>query len=211
MKTLEREFMTDCGRHFRRGSPAGFTIVEVAVTLGLILLILAVAVPFYGGYRGRTSVNRSTEITKAVIERAAEEAKAAGYPLPQALLQSGLEDAALAPVTGQEIIVKAKKRVTPGGNATLLSERHLPRSDTLKLSLAGLGVVPPETTPQGVFVEIVQKLDSTETLLATIPIDVNGEFVFFEQEKNAAIFFNHRDHTRGLQLNIRGVITADQR
>ena len=191
----------------------GFTLVEIAITVGILLLLIGAAVPFYTSYRGKTNVNRAVEITKAVIERAAEEAKAAGYPLPQDMLVDGLATPAADPSNNKTVVLRIRKRVTQAGSAKTIAERHLPGSDGLRVSLSGLGLLPmDQTDAQGVFLEILQKSELDETLLATLPIDVNGEFVFQQGEQTgAAIFFGYGNHTRGIQMNVRGVVVSDQR
>jgi prepilin-type N-terminal cleavage/methylation domain-containing protein len=190
----------------------GFTLIEVMVAVGIVLLLLAALTPFYANYRGKSNVNRAVEVTKAVIERAAEEAKSAGYPLPQDMLTNGLDTAAVAPLENQTVVLKIRKRTTLGGEAKLIAERHLPRSESLKLTLGGLGLLTlADTDAQGVFLEVLQKSEGSETLLATLPIDVNGEFVFQGDQSGALISFGYGDHVRGLQMNTRGVVVSDQR
>lgn len=188
----------------------GFTLVEVAVAIGIVLLLLAAATPFYLRNRGKTNVNRAVEVTKALIERASEEAKSSGHPLPEALLQDGMPSPAEAPVEGQEIVVRIQKK--SNNKVTLISERHLSGSESLSLALTGLGKMDLDSTDiQGVFLEILQSSQGAETLLATIPVDVNGEFVFAPEQSGAAIHFRYAQHVRGLQMNIRGAVRAEER
>lgn len=182
------------------------------MAVGIVLVLLAVATPFYNSYRGRSNVNRAVEVTKAVLERAGEEAKSGGRPLPQSMIENGLATPAETPSESQTIVLRIQKRATTGAEAKLIAERHLPRSDSLNLALHGFGILPlTDTEAPGLFFEILQQSENDETLLATLPIDVNGEFVFQGEESSGAIFFGHGSHVRGLQLNIRGVVVADQR
>lgn len=187
-----------------------FTLVEVAVAIGVVFLILAAATPFFLRNRGKTHVNQAVEVTKALIERAGEVAKSSGYPLPEDFLQQGLATPAGTPVEGQPIIVRIRKR--SNDQVTLISQRPLTGSEGINLALTGLGKLDLDSvTMQGIFVEIVQEEEGAETLLATIPVDVNGEFVFASGESGAAIHFRYGQHVRGIQMNIRGAVRSEQR
>ena len=206
MKALFPEY------HEMRTPPkkTAFTLIEVAVAIGVVLLVLAAATPLFLRNRGKTHVNQAVEVTKAVIERAAEVAKSSGYPLPEDFLQQGLATPAETPVDGQPILVRIRKR--SNDQITLISQRPLTGSEGINLALTGLGKLDLDSvTMQGIFVEIVQEEEGVETLLATIPVDVNGEFVFASGESSAALHFRYGQHVRGIQMNIRGAVRSEQR
>jgi Tfp pilus assembly protein PilE len=196
----------------RLSASKGYSIVELVVAVGIVLLLLAAATPFYNSYRGKSNVNRAVEVTKAFLERAGEEAKSAGYPLPQSMIEGGLQSPSPATQENQTVVLRIRKRLTAGGEAKLVAERHLPRSDSLKVALDGFGILPmTDTDAPGIYVEILQEKDAAETLVATLPIDVNGDFVFQGERSSGAIFFSYGSHVRGLQMNIRGAVKAEQR
>lgn len=196
----------------KKSSFRGFTLIEIAVALGILFLILAISTPFYLSYRTRTNVNQAAVITKALFERALEEAKTAGYPLPESLLESGLTTAATT--TGGEgpISVHIRKRSTNGGNLTLVARRVIPGSESLELTLDGLGKLGlEESTDTGLYLEILRQTGGEMVVLATVPVDVNGDFLFLNKNAQASLAFKAGEHSREVQLTARGTVTTDQR
>ena len=62
----------------------------------------------------------------------------------------------------------------------------------------------------GFFIDFLEKNENQTTRLCTLPIDVNGEFVFYEAASGGAIQFAHQDLKRQLTLNKRGTVVQDR-
>jgi type II secretory pathway pseudopilin PulG len=202
-------------RRQARPPQRGFTILEICVALGILLVVLATSIPFILSYRGKNSVNRAAEVTKAVVERAAEQAKTVGYPLPDDLKLNGLATAAVAQSTpGLEVYVRMRKRLTAGTAPSLVSKKELSSSSDMVIRFEHLGLVDldTETSVNGVFVEFVERdASGIERVLACLPIDVNGEFVLHSTSANGTIRFAHGSYSRQLELTVRGSCTPDRR
>lgn len=185
------------------------------MALGIFLLLVATLLPMALRYRGHSAVNRAIELAKIVTQRAGEEAKSAGYPLNDSLKQNGLAVACVAASTpGTEVSVRLRKRLRAGGPVQTITERKLSDSGRVTLQLSGLGLLDleAETDINGVFVEFVQSgPDGAETILATIPADVNGEFVLRGASANGSIVFHNRDYSNTLNITHRGVVTTERR
>lgn len=198
----------------RRFGKSGFTFIEIAVALGIVALLFAIALPFFVRYRGQSSVNRAVEISKAVIERAVEEAKSSGHPLPDQVLQNGLETASSPESTPEKsIAVRIRKRTSPAGPAAIITQRELPRSNSFTAHFHQLGLIDLGSDPTllGVYAEFVETSGTTETVLATLPIDVNGEIVLLGKAGNAFVSFRFGSYARQIELTSRGVVTMDRR
>ncbi|MFA5508006.1 MAG: prepilin-type N-terminal cleavage/methylation domain-containing protein [Vulcanimicrobiota bacterium] len=188
----------------------GISLVEVLIAITVLFLLVAASTPFYLNYRGRTQVNRAAEVARALIERGGEEAKTSGYPLPEELTRDGLTAAPVAPTRGQTLVVRLRKQV--GEKSSLIAERPLPGSERFETNLSGLGLLESEGSQvQGIFVEFLQVVNGIEVVLATIPVDVNGEFVLASEQANGFVQFGYGGHTRTIEITARGVVRSDQR
>lgn len=191
-----------------------FSLAEIVIALSILLLLMGLAVPFLLRYRGHTSVNRAVEISKAVLERATEEAKSSGYPLSTSLTEAGLTEAAQTESTPEAPLkVRIRKRTAPGREAAVVSEREFPRSTAIRLGLQNLGTLDltSQTDQLGVFVEWVENQGGGEAILATVPIDINGQYVLQGNQANARVLFAFGDYQRSLELTRRGVVAVDRR
>ncbi len=46
---------------FGRRTPGGFTLIEIAVALGLVAVLMALVLPMFGGWRDRIKINQAQE------------------------------------------------------------------------------------------------------------------------------------------------------
>lgn len=182
--------------------------------MGILLLLAALAAPFLLTYKGKSQVNRAQELTKATLERAVEDAKTAGFPIPESMKQAGLTELPDAQAAeGTTLLLRERRRVTKGGAADVVSEKHLSGSDAVKIGFNGVGRLDlvSDTDTLGVFVELAETDGTSVKTLATIPIDVNGEFVLQGSQGNATIWYSYGDYRRELQLRVQGTVTLDRR
>lgn len=188
--------------------------MEISITLGILLLLVAMAAPFLLTYKGKSQVNRAQELTKATLERAEEDAKTAGFPIPESMKQSGLPDlAASQAAEGTTLLLRERRRVSKGGAAEIVSEKHLSGSDAVRIGFSGVGNLDlsSDTDTLGVFVEFAETDGTSVKTLAVIPVDVNGELVLQGSLANATIWYSYGDYRRELQLRVQGTVTVDRR
>lgn len=213
MSVLLAKLFSRSAQHRR---PAGFSLAEMAVVLGIIGLLVAVAVPGFARYRGHTGVNTATEVTEGLLIRAREEARSSGYPLPDSLRSAGVPT--LAP-TGRQggsqatLIARVRKRHQGSEPPQVLSSRELSVGSTLEVQVDHLGVLDldADVSLEGVYFELLMRVAGTDTPLATVPVDVNGEMVLQGAQAQGAIHFVYSTYSRSLSLSRRGVITPDRR
>lgn len=190
-------------------------MAEICVALGILALIAAAALPMFTRYRGRTAVNRSIEITKAVLERGVEEARTIGSPIPSNLKATGLTDVAVATSPPEtKVVVRIRKRLSPATTPILVTERSL--SDTVNVTLAfsQLGTVDIDSQQDltGVYVEFATKpTGGTSQILAAIPVDVNGELVLHQSQTAAALGIVYNNYSRSLDVSAGGTVVLDRR
>jgi type II secretory pathway pseudopilin PulG len=189
--------------------------MEVAIAMGILLILIAASIPFILRYRGKTGVNRAAEITKAVIERAGEEAKTAGYPLPDSLKQAGLTSSSpLSSSTGTDILLRLRRKTAEGEPPQLVLERNLSSASSLTADFQGLGLldIDVNNSPKGLFLEFVERSPGgAKTVLATIPIDLNGEFVLLGDQGEGSVTYRHDSYSRTVTLSHRGTVVLDRR
>lgn len=196
------------------GQSNGFTLVELAVALGLFVLLAAAIVPSVLNYRVRSSINESASLTQALIQQGAEAAKTAGSPLADELRLNGLASGQNQASPGVQIVIRLRKRLTDGEAAQTLLERVVAKSSSVVTEFEGLGVldIDTETNHLGVFVEVVERRDTApDVVLVTLPIDVNGEFVLATTARDARIRFAHNNYSKEVRLTLRGTVTLDRR
>lgn len=193
----------------------GLSLAEVAVVLALLLVLLAVAVPSYLSYRGRTAVNTAAELTEGIFVRAKEEAKASGFALPETLRASGVSPSAPGGPLGAEgsLSVQLRKRYRAGQPAQLVSSQNLSAAAPVTLETAGFGALDLDTATEleGVYVEFLLTVGGSSSVVATVPVDVNGEMLFHANASSGSIQLSFQDYTRSLTVTTRGVITPDRR
>ncbi len=198
------------------GRKAGFSLAEVAVMLGVMAVLMAVAVPAYSRYRGHIAVNTAAEVTEGLLVRAREEARASGFPLPDSLRGNGVPEAAPSePLGGNQggLVARLRKRTQAGAEPTTLLSRELSPSAPLELQAADLGRLDldTDTSLQGVYFELLLQTAEGQQIVATIPVDVNGEMALHGAKSEAAIHFVHKSYARSLKVTRRGVVTPDRR
>jgi len=192
-----------------------FTIMELSIALVIVLLLLGATAPFVVRYRGKSSVNTSIEVCKAVIERAGEIAKTAGYPIPKEIKQNGVSDQGATELAeGSDLSLRIRKRLGSGAPLTLVSQKLLSSSTTLSANFQQLGYLDLEadTDISGVFVEFVEtSAGDPERVLCTLPIDVNGEFALYGNSSKATVTLGYGHYRRVLELTQRGTVTLERR
>lgn len=200
-------------REKRRLKERGLSLAEIAVALGILLLLMGLVAPFFLNYRGKNRVNRAQELTRALVERAAEQAKTDGYPLPDELKSNGvIASAAAGSTPGSELRLRIKRRLSSDQPTELLSDRELSTGGVV-VEFSNLGLIDLEgdATQVGYYLEFVEKTDSATTVLATLPIDVNGEFVLLGNAPEARLRYSFRDYGRELLFRTQGTVTQDRR
>lgn len=191
---------------------AAFTLQEVVIAMGIVLLLIGFSAPFIITSRGKTGVNTAVEITKALLDRAGEEARTVGYPLADALKQDGLSDLAIdKPGSGGRVTIRLRKRLSSGTEPLLLTQKALAVEEVAFSSLGRLDLES-ESEINGLFVEfVVLEGGGSESLLATVPVDVNGEFVLAGNAGDGHITFSYGDYSRSINLTINGTSRLDRR
>ncbi len=194
--------------------PPALSLVEVLVVLGIIALLVGLAFPSYGAYRRRTAVNTSIEMVGSVVSRAREEARASGAPLPSLLKQTGLPASPTQVSSeGRELSVRLSKRLRPNGELQVLSQRPFGQATGLELQFSEWGVYDfrDEAAITGVFVDILVTEGSSETVLASIAADLNGEFLFAGTASAAELGLEAGGYQRRLLVQHRGNVSLDRR
>lgn len=195
----------------------GFSLAEVSVVLAILLVLVGALVPSYRSYRGRAAVNFAAEVTEGLLVRGKDEAKASGFALPATLRSSGVPTAGLSGPLGLDgtLAVKLRKRYRAGQPAEVLSRRELSTGASIALETAGLGVLDLDTQTdlEGVYLEFVMSNPgSTDTPLATIPIDVNGAMLLHGNNGQGSLRYSYNsNYARSITVTARGVITPDRR
>jgi type II secretory pathway pseudopilin PulG len=199
----------------RRSRVLGFSLVEVAIILTLTCLLLAIGATSYFRYRANTAVNTAAETVEALLMRAREEAKSSGFALDPSLRQEGVAAVAPAGRHGAEgaLAVRVRKRYRAGTPAQLVATKDLSLAAPVEIEVSGLGTVDLDTDTglEGVFFEVLLKKEGLLTVLAAIPVDVNGEFILAGTRANASIRLNSGSYDRTVELTTRGVIAPDRR
>lgn len=201
-------------RRHRQLQASGFTVAEICISLLILALIVAASVPLISRYRGRTGVNRGIEICKALIERGIQEAKTAGTPLP-ASIDSGLASPG-APNSPPEsaVVVRVRKRIRPSTTPILVTEKSLSTTVNSRVSFFQLAQVDIDADQSltGVYVEFLAKPETGPSqLLATLPVDVNGDLALVTTAATAAISLEYNDYRRTLELSASGNVVLDRR
>lgn len=187
-----------------------FTLIEISVAVGILLIIVTISASSWMRYRSRTAVNRSAEVVRAIFERAVEEAKSTGYPLDESLLTEGLSAASQAQTSPEAtILIQIRKRTRQSTSPAVISRRELPSSNLITVEFEHLGELDlDDAATDGVFLEIVQSLNNSETILATVPIDTNGDLILASNATKAFINFTTDKHHQTLEITHRGVIST---
>ena len=196
----------------RRGQ-LGLTLMEIGVALGIVLLLLGFSAPFLLNYRGKSAVNRGVELVKVLAERASEQAKTDGYPLPETLKASGLTTASQPSSSeGSSLRVQIRRRLRSGDSLQVVSNKSLDSSSVVADFLGfGLLDIEGDSSQLGYFLEFVEESESGQRTLATIPIDVNGEFVLAENASEARLRLRYGDYQRTVTFRYQGTVTLDRR
>lgn len=193
----------------------GFSLAEVAIVLCILGVLLAIGALGYFRYRGHTAVNTACESTEGLLVRAREEAKASGFALSDELKTGGVPTAAAAGRFGADatVAVRVRKRYRAGEPAQTVSTKDLSLAAPIAVEVVGLGTldIDAETDQEGVFFEILVKSGATVTVLAAIPIEVNGEMLFAGNSAEGAIRFSYQTYDRTITVTRRGVINPDRR
>jgi type II secretory pathway pseudopilin PulG len=190
-------------------------LAEIAVVVGILAILLVIAVPAYFRYRGHTAVNTAAEVTEGLLVRAREDAKASGFALPEPLRTNGVPTAAPAGPFGVDgtVTVRVRKRYRAGEPAQTLTSKDLSMATPISVEVVGLGTIDidAQNDLEGVYFEILVKSGATATVLATIPIEVNGEMIFAGDTGEGAIRLSYQDYQRTITVSHRGVINPDRR
>lgn len=200
----------------RRLHRHGFSLVELAVIVALAGILLGVGATSYFRYRSHVAVNTAAETVEGLLVRAREEAKASGYPVGDDLRTNGVATAAPPGRQGGDsgaVAARIRKRYRAGQQPQVVTTRDLSSAAAVEVEVVGLGTldIETETDREGVYFEILVKNGPTASVLAAIPIDVNGEMMFQGQTGQAAIRFSRGAYNRTLELTRRGVINPDRR
>lgn len=199
----------------RRAGRRGLSLAEVAVLLAILAILMAVAVPAYFRYRAHTAVNTALEMTEGLLARAREEAKGSGYALSQDLVAGGVSEPADAGRVGADgaVSVRVRKRYRAGEPAQVLTVKDLSTGVAVDVETTGLGKldIDEDSSQEGVFFEILVKRGADVHLVASIPVEVNGEMILFEDAGGGSIVLGYADYRRSLDVTRRGVITPDRR
>lgn len=200
----------------RPNTPArGVTLAEVAVVVGILAVLMAVATPAYFSYRGKQAVNTAQEMVDAMLGRSREEAMTAGLPLPDDLVGAGITEAAPSGMFGQgaeaHLIARLRKRDRAGQTPKTLTSRDLSQTAAIGLQTAGFGLLDLDTRTdiEGLFFEIVSQSAGATTLLASLPVELNGEFVLHQGAGSAQITFSYNSHQQTVSVTRRGVISKE--
>ena len=200
-------------RGLRTSKRSGFTVADICISLIILALIVGASIPLISRYRGRTAVNRGVEVCKAVIDRALEEAKTSGSPLPSTL-KSGLTSAAQPNSPADTpVSIRIRKRIRPSTTPILVTEKNLSTTAVLRLSfnLVGMVDIDADQSLTGVYVEFVAKPASgPPQLLATIPIDINGEIALIPSAASATLVLDYNNYQRSLELTPSGSVVLDR-
>lgn len=200
----------------RRAGARGFSLIEIAVVVGLLAVLLAIGGYSFSRYRGHAAVNTAAETAEGVLVRAKEEAKASGFALSDDLRTNGVGTAAPSGPFGSDgaIAVRLRKRYRAGQPLQVVATKDLSLNAPITVEVSGAGTIDidTDTSQEGVFFEILLKSSNgTQTMLATIPVEVNGEMVFQGSNPQAVILFRYGSYSRGITLTRRGVIEPDRR
>jgi prepilin-type N-terminal cleavage/methylation domain-containing protein len=199
----------------RRPGPRGFSLPEVAVLIAILAILLAIGTPIYFRYRASAAVNTAAETAEGLLSRCREEAKASGYALPDDLVASGVSTAAPAGVAGMDggVTLRIRKRYRAGEPLQTVTIKDLSLSGRVGVEVVGLGQLDldGDTSLEGVYFEILVKQGGSTTALATLPVDVNGEFIMQGSNTGGAIRFSSGSYNRLIALTRRGVVNPDRR
>ncbi len=193
----------------------GITLAEVAVVIGIFAVLLAVATPAYFSYRGKQAVNTAQDMVEAMLARSREEAMTAGLPFPDDLSASGIVATAPSGMFGQNaeerLIARLRKRDRAGQTPKTLTSRDLSQTASIGLQTEGFGLLDLDTQPdlEGVFFEIVSETGGAETLLASLPVEINGEFLLHQGSDSARLTFDYNGHRQTVGVTRRGVISTE--
>lgn len=189
----------------------GFSLAEIGVVMGILAIILGLSIPAYVRYRSHQTVNRALEMTEGLAVRAKEEAKSSGFALSDKVRESGVPQAAISGRQQSQgaLALRLRKRFRSTEPAQVVTVRDLAPAGSLDYELTGVGLVDidTDTTLEGVYLEL---LDGG-TLVAGVPVDVNGEFYLQGTQNNATLSFYSGDYRRTIELTRRGVARPDGR
>lgn len=200
----------------RRAEPRGFSLLEIAVVVGLLAVLIAIGGYGFQRYRGHAAVNVAAETAEGLLLRAKEEAKASGFALSDDLRANGVATAAPAGKLGEDgsVAVRVRKRYRADQPLQVVATKDLSLNMPIAVEIGGAGTldIDTDTSQEGVFFEVLVKTPSgTTTVVATIPVEVNGEMIFEGNNDKAALRFSHGSYNRSLTLTRRGVIEPDRR
>ena len=201
-------------RRLSQFKSSGFTVAEICISLLILALIVGASIPLISRYRGRTGVNRGIEVCKAVVERAVEEAKTAGSPLPSSL-KGGLPvaSASNSPVD-TAVAVRVRKRIRPSTEPILVTEKSLSTTVNTRLTFLQMGQVDIDADQSltGFYVEFIAKpAGGPPQLLASLPIDVNGEIALVPDAATAVVSLEYDNYQRNLEFTANGNVVLDRR
>lgn len=199
----------------RPATERGISLIEMAVIVGIASVLLAIGATSYFRYRANTAVNTGAETVEVMLMRAKEEAKTSGFALAGTLRQNGVATAAPEGRFGADraVAVRVRKRYRAGGPVQMVATKDLSLAAPVEVEVAGLGVIDIDTdaSQEGVFFEVLVKDGASATLLATVPVDVNGELILAGAAGNGAIRLHSGTYSRAIEVTRRGAIQPDRR
>lgn len=183
--------------------------------VALVGLLASIGAYGFFQYRDHVAVNTAAETAEGLLTRAKEEAKASGYALADDLRADGVGAAAPGGRLGEDgsVALRLRKRYRAGEPLQLVATKDLSASASLAVETTGAGTLDLDIDGdlEGVFFEILVNVAGTTTVVATIPVDVNGEMIFQGKNGSATIRFSKGSYMRTITLSRRGVIEPDRR
>ena len=111
-------------------------------------------------------------------------------------------------------MVRVRKRIRPSTTPILVTEKSLSTTVNSRVSFFQLGQVDIDADQSltGVYVEFLAKPETGPSqLLATLPVDVNGDLALVTTAATAAISLDYNDYRRTLELSASGNVVLDRR
>ena len=144
------------------------------------------------------------ETTEGLLTRSREEARSSGYTLSDSLRIDGVADAAPTGRHGADggVTIRLRKRYRAAEPAQVLSTKDLSLAAPIDVEVSGAGLldIDVESEQEGVFFEVLVKRNGNLELLATIPVDVNGEMVLQGSAPQGTLTLGHNDYRRSHHL-----------